>query len=221
MSTAGNTAPRPRGDGPLVWLSDPSAPHCSPRLRGMDPTCSNRPRGRRPASRSRGDGPDLPTCLRDCSPPARGWSPRRRGPLREGLLLPAPARMAPYGAGSQKVADICSPCTWGMVRDRWHSWAVRTLAPRVRGDSSCRGTTSALLLVRGDGSPVDVLAGCSPHPPGMVPPRRRRPTTSWSGPRPWGCLSLSRLGRCSVSVGEGVGVLSVSVIVAWKWAGVR
>ncbi len=180
-------APRTRGDGPRRAYARAPPASCSPRPRGwsrhhplsrvrhpllpapagMVPRLPRPRRRRRPALRTRGDGPPTPRFLvtdrccfrtrgdgprsssassaqKTCSPHPREWS---RAQLRPPLLLkllPAPA---------------------GIVPRRSRRSGPGTVAPRTRGDGPhTNGCIARPRLL------------CSPHPAGMGP------RTVWSRP---------------------------------------
>ena len=131
-----SSAPRARGDGPLVYHSYYAPEVCSPRTRGWSPAPPDRDRrtavlpahaGMVPkdrmspgwssgAPRARGDGPPGRPAVRpapECSPRTRGWSPATTPTTTPAPVLPAHA---------------------GMVPARSTRTATRTCAPRARGD---------------------------------------------------------------------------------------
>ncbi len=153
-------APRTRGDGPADRPGRDPGPACSPHPRGWSPGKVD-PRGftmllpapagmvpprggrrgcRRPAPRTRGDGPAADEAERGrfvCSPHPRGWSPVDYTGATLVVLLPAPA---------------------GMVPGRPRGCSARSSAPRTRGDGPAPSSNG----------PDDMT--CSPHPRGWSRP---------------------------------------------------
>ena len=151
-----SAAPRTRGDGPISSIEDYALALCSPHPRGwsphpppqpfgllllpapagMVPRAAARAEARRPAPRTRGDGPANQATWTGgllCSPHPRGWSPGDGHSGDDAELLPAPA---------------------GMVPSAWAASPSASPAPRTRGDGPVAVETTS--------RPVF----CSPHPRG-------------------------------------------------------
>ena len=144
-----------------------------PASAGMVPRCAGCSTRPRCAPRQRGDGPGWTAWLypyTGCSPPARGWSPARRGRRATISVLPASAGMVPG-------------CRW--------SASGTSRAPRQRGDGPLCGSVTIRI-----GSCSPPARGWSrprgprcrrccvlPASAGMVPTPRRPPPAPPRAPR--------------------------------------
>ncbi len=206
------SAPRARGDGPLITSRGREATQCSPRPRGWSQGVEQRrdeadvlpapagmvpgPAGPRPevgsAPRARGDGPATSSTapmLSRCSPRPRGWSRAVTPITANDVVLPAPA---------------------GMVPREEPVMAFRFRAPRARGDgppviSPMRTASWCSPRPRGwsrQRPPVPRPGGVLPAPAGMVPPRTPRGPTREGAPRargdgPWRPAAVPMTSMCS------------------------